>query len=206
MSILDEANSELADVLITLLKGTWIIRHGDQKHQRLWAILKKRLKALSNHLELLRLKLIVDDVEGFAHLRGMDVDEGGEGPRLAIRTQLPYRVSYLLVMLRKMLDEYDAADGSHRCVVSSEVVFDRIRLAQKDGTNKARLEDELRADLRKVKDLGFISELAGDTDKIEISRVIKAYVDAALVGSMAEQLEIYAEHARKRYADGENQE
>jgi hypothetical protein len=113
MSLLEEANTELSDVLITLLKGTWILRHGDAKQQRLWAVLKKRLKAVSNHLELLRLKLIVDDVEGFAHLRGMDVEEGGEGPRLTVRTQLPYRVSYLLVMLRKMLDEYDATDGSH---------------------------------------------------------------------------------------------
>ncbi|WP_244437974.1 DUF4194 domain-containing protein [Salinispira pacifica] len=200
---MDETNSELSDVLITLLKGTWILRHGDQKQQRLWAILKKRLKAVSNHLELLRLKLIVDEVEGFAHLRGMDIEEGGEGPRLTMRTQLPYRVSYLLVMLRKMLDEYDASDGSHRCVVSTEVIFDRIRLANKDGTNKARMKDEFSADLKKVKDMGFISPIPGDKERVEISRVIKAYVDAALVSSMAEQLEIYAEYANKRYGDSE---
>lgn len=200
MSVLEQSNAELADVLITLLKGIWILKHGDQKQQQLWTVMMRRMKAVSNHLELLRLRLVVDDVEGFAHLRSMDNEEGGEGPRLVIRTQLPYRLSYMLVMLRKLLDEYDARDGSHRCIIDTEELFDRIRGAQKDGTNKARLEDELKADLRKIKDLGFINELRKEKNKIEIVRVIKAYVDGALVGDMASQLEMYAEHARKRYA------
>jgi hypothetical protein len=65
------------------------------------------------------------------------------------------------------------------------------------------MEDEFRADLKKIKDMGFITPVAGDMDMVEISRVIKAYVDAALVGSMAEQLEMYAQHARERYGDDE---
>lgn len=191
-----EARAELTPVLVSLLKGV-VYR---DTHERVWPGLLTQRHAVSDHLALLGLTLIIDEVEGYAYLRSSESDEDEDRPRLVARRALSFPVSLLLALLRRRLAEFDATSADTRLVLTRAQIAEMLRLFLADTTNEVRLLDSIDAHVNKVVDLGFLRRLRGAPDTFEVRRIIKAYVDGQWLAEFDRRLAEYAEQLTQREA------
>ncbi|HLR86572.1 MAG TPA: DUF4194 domain-containing protein [Wenzhouxiangella sp.] len=182
--------------LIALFKG---VVYADQTPDN-WQNLLERQGAITDHVAVLGLDLIVDESEGYAFLRQKVHEEQDiELPRLMARRQLSYPVSLLLALLRKKLAEHDAVGGDVRLVLSRDEIADLVRLFLPDSANEAKLMDRVGMDINKAVEMGFLRKLRtqGNQDRsnrYEVRRILKAYVDAQWLAELDARLGEYAEH------------
>jgi hypothetical protein len=194
----EPTRNEMSVVLIALMKGV-TEREADPA---LWQALLNVEGPVRDHVAVLGLDLRLDEAEGFAYLAQRPQVEGEpELPRLVARRQLSYPVSLLLALLRKKLVEFDATSGDRRLIVSRETIVDMLRLFLAETANQARLEDRIDSQIRRVVELGFLRPLKGQPDQFEVSRILKAFVDAQWLGQLAARLEDYGNHAGGLAAD-----
>jgi hypothetical protein len=188
---------ELSQLLVHLLKGV-LYRDDDEK---LWASLLRLQARVREQAVVLLLDLVLDEAEGYAYLKSRpDPDESEAAPRLPrliARRPLSYAVSLMLALLRKRLAEFDAGGGDTRLVLSREEIAELMRVFLPDGSNEARLIDQVDATISKVVDLGFLRKLkpaAGSTQDrghFEVRRILKAFVDAQWLAEFDARLEVY---------------
>lgn len=182
--------AELSTVLIPLLKGV-SYRADDAAH---WSALLQLQGRVRDHVAVLGLELMLDEAEGYAFLRSRTVpddDPAARLPRLVARRPLSFPVSLLLALLRKKLAEFDAAGGDTRLILSREQVAELLRVFMPEGSNEARLIDQVDTQLNKVVELGFVRRLRGQDGMFEVQRILKAYVDAQWLGEFDARLAAY---------------
>lgn len=185
------ATQSLSYVLVSLMKGV-VYQEGDPS---LWQRLLELQGHVRDHVSVLGLQLVLDEVEGHAYLRQRPTAEGEpELPRLVARRQLSYGVSLLLALLRKKLVEADASGGGSRLVLRREELRELVRVFLPEGTNEARRMDRLDADIAKVVELGFLRELRESEDTFEVRRILKAFVDAQWLDAFEQRLADYRAH------------
>ncbi|MFV8628103.1 DUF4194 domain-containing protein [Ralstonia pseudosolanacearum] len=188
---------ELSILLVHMLKGV-LYREDDE---RLWASLLRLQARVREQAAVLLLDLVLDEAEGYAFLRSRpDVDEA-EGalrlPRLVARRPLSYPVSLMLALLRKRMAEFDAVGGDTRLVLLRDDIAELMRVFLPDGTNEARLIDQVDSTITKVVDLGFLRRLKGsvgtsqDSGRYEVRRILKAFVDAQWLADFDARLDQY---------------
>ncbi|WP_275761249.1 DUF4194 domain-containing protein [Ralstonia pseudosolanacearum] len=188
---------ELSILLVHMLKGV-LYREDDE---RLWASLLRLQARVREQAAVLLLDLVLDEAEGYAFLKSRpDVDEA-EGvlrlPRLVARRPLSYPVSLMLALLRKRMAEFDAAGGDTRLVLLRDDIAELMRVFLPDGTNEARLIDQVDSTITKVVDLGFLRRLKGsvgtsqDSGRYEVRRILKAFVDAQWLADFDARLDQY---------------
>ena len=185
-----DAAAELAAVLVPLLKG---VLYRDDDALR-WSALLQLQGRVRDHVAVLGLELMIDEAEGYAFLRSRPVAEGDPAaalPRLVVRRPLPFAVSLLLALLRKKLAEFDAAGGDTRLILSREQVAEMLRVFMPEGSNEARLIDQVDTHINRVVDLGFVRKLRGQDGMFEVQRILKAFVDAQWLGEFDARLAAY---------------
>jgi hypothetical protein len=181
---------DLSMVVIRLMKGV-IYREDDGTG---WPALLALQSRVRDYVGVLGLQLILDEAEGYAFLRSRpDPQDESEPrlPRLVARRQLSYPVSLLLALLRKRLAEFDALGGGTRLVLSRDDILGLTRVFMPEGSNEARLIDQLDAHLNRIAELGFIRRLPGPEQMIEVRRILKAFVDAQWLSEFDERLAAY---------------
>lgn len=192
---------ELSQLLVQLLKGV-LYREDDE---RLWASLLRLQARVREQAAVLLLDLVLDEAEGHAFLKSRPDPDESEGaprlPRLVARRPLSYPVSLMLALLRKRMAEFDAGGGDTRLVLSRDEIAELMRVFLPDGTNEARLIDQVDATISKVVDLGFLRRLkpaAGSGQQMgqerghyEVRRILKAFVDAQWLAEFDARLEVY---------------
>ncbi len=112
-------------------------------------------------------------------------------PRLVARRPLSFPVSLLLALLRKKLAEFDASGGDTRLVLARDEVAELMRVFLPEGSNEARLIDQIDAHLGKVIELGFLRRLKvgpGQPTMVEVRRILKAFVDAQWLAEFDQRL------------------
>jgi hypothetical protein len=191
------AAPDLSQLLVHLLKGV-LYREDDERR---WVSLLRLQARVREQAAVLLLDLVLDEAEGYAFLKSRPDPEESDGtsrlPRLVARRPLSYSVSLMLALLRKRLAEFDAGGGDTRLVLSRDEIAELMRVFLPDGTNEARLIDQVDATISKVVDLGFLRRLksaAGsvqDRDYYEVRRILKAFVDAQWLADLDERLESY---------------
>lgn len=182
--------AELSAVLIPLLKAV-TYRADDAAH---WSALLQLQGRVRDHVAVLGLELMLDEAEGYAYLRSRtlpDDDPAAKLPRLVARRPLSFPVSLLLALLRKKLAEFDAAGGDTRLILSREQVAELLRVFMPDGSNEARLIDQVDTQLNKLVELGFVRRLRGQDGMFEVQRILKAFVDAQWLGEFDARLAAY---------------
>jgi hypothetical protein len=182
--------AELSAVLIPLLKGV-TYRTDDAAH---WSALLQLQGRVRDHVAVLGLELMLDEAEGYAFLRSRavpDDDPAARLPRLVARRPLSFPVSLLLALLRKKLAEFDAGGGDTRLILSREQVAELLRVFVPEGSNEARLIDQVDTQLNKVVELGFVRRLRGQDGVFEVQRILKAFVDAQWLGEFEVRLAAY---------------
>jgi hypothetical protein len=147
-----------------------------------------------DYVAVLNLELVLDEAEGYAFLRSRPEAEDGSTPRLPrliARRPLSFPVSLLLALLRKKLAEFDASGGDTRLVLSRDEVAELMRVFLPEGSNEARLIDQIDAHLGKVIELGFLRRLKtepGQPTMVEVRRILKAFVDAQWLAEFDQRL------------------
>lgn len=176
--------------LIALMKGV-VFRKSDEK---LWQQLEDGQIPIRDHVRILGLELMLDDSEGYAWLRTREPTDGEDPlPRLVNRRPLSYPVSLIIALLRKKLAESDAAGDDARLILSVEDITDMVKVFFPAGTNEARMLDRVNTHLNRIADLGFIRRLKGQTDKIEVIRILKSFVDTQWLHELDDRLRSYQE-------------
>lgn len=184
---------KLSAVVITLLKGV-LWREDDHM---LWTWLGQQQGRVRDHMNVLALDLILDETEGYAYLRQRtrSDDENDELPRLVPRRQLPYHVSLLLALLRRRLVEFDAHASDTRLVLSRDELVELMRDFFPDAANDVRLVAKISRTIERVAQLGFLRKLKSGSEQYEVSRIIKAFIDADWLARLADKLETYRAYA-----------
>lgn len=190
---------ELSRLLVLLLKG--VLYREDDEH--LWASLLRLQARVREQMALLLLDLVLDEAEGYAFMKSYTDPDEADGaprlPRLVVRRPLSYPVSLMLALLRKRMAEFDAGGGQDgvRLVLSRDEIAELIRVFLPDGTNEARLIDQVDSTITKVVDQGFLRRLkpaagsAQEQGHYEVRRILKAYVDAQWLAEFDARLEVY---------------
>ena len=150
---------------------------------------------------ILNLDLILDESESYAYFKSKPdpkLDAGEEEStskiaRLVTRRALSFPVSLLIALLRKKLAEFDASGGDTRLVLNKEEIVELIRVFLPDGSNEAKLVDQIETHINKVIELGFLRKLksTGNATSYEIRRIIKAFVDAQWLADFDARLSQY---------------
>jgi len=185
------APMELGRVLVPLLKGV-LYREDDLSR---WSALLDLQARARDYVAVLGLELTLDEAEGYAFLRSRTQDPEDEPasslPRLIARRPLSFPVSLLLALLRRKLAEFDAGGSGTRLILTRDEVVEMIRVFMPQGSNEARLIDQVDTHLNRIADLGFIRRLRGQAQTIEVQRIVKAFVDAQWLARFDERLAEY---------------
>jgi hypothetical protein len=190
-------------IVISLLKGVLC----SDNDPALWQKFLDRQAGVRDYVRVLGLELIIHEDEGFAWLKRAEVeDDSGGLPSLTFRRQLSYPVSLLLVMLRRRLAEHDASSGESRLILDRTEIVDMMKTFLPAGTNEARIVDQIDAHLNKAADLGFVRRLKMESGKIEVRRILKAFVDAQWLNEFDVKLKSYVEGGARADEDGEDRE
>lgn len=185
----------LPPLLIALFKG---VLYRDQQ-ESLWQSLLDLQNRVRDYVQVLGLDLFMDEAEGYAYLGQRHVEgEDSELPRLVPRRQLSYPVSLLLALLRKKLAEHDAAGNEPRLILSQEQIVEMVSLFLPQTANEARLIDRIQSDINKVIQLGFLRRLRGQTDRYEVRRILKSFVDTQWLSDFEQRLEEYRTEAERK--------
>lgn len=186
-------SADLSAVVVPLLKGV-TYRADDAAH---WHALLQLQGRVRDHVAVLGLELTLDEAEGYAFLRSRPEPAGDMNPaapklpRLVVRRPLSFPVSLLLALLRKKLAEFDAAGSDTRLILSREQVVEMLRVFMPEGSNQARLIDQVDTQLNRVADLGFVRRLRGQEHMFEVQRILKAFVDAQWLAEFDARLAAY---------------
>ena len=199
MDTADNKPVNISKPLIALMKGV-VFR---EKDELLWQQLEDGQIAVRDYVQVLGLELMLDASEGYAWLRTREPVEG-EDPltRLVGRRKLSYPVSLIIALLRKKLAESDSSGDDTRLILSVEEIADMVKVFFPTSGNEARMLDRINIHLNKIADLGFIRRLKGQKDKIEVIRILKAFVDAQWLNEFDAKLKEYQE---KMVTDSDSQ-
>lgn len=182
----------ISRAIIKLMSGV-VYRETDDDT---WTTAQRSLGPLRDHFAVIGVDVVVDDTEGYAYLKSRPVsDDEPPLPRLIHRRSLSYPLSLLLVLLRKRLMEFEAAEGTGRLVLSTDEIVGMLRIFQAESSNEARVTDQAEATIRKAVDLDFVAPVRGEPGQWEVRRILKAYVDAETLENFAAKLREYATNA-----------
>jgi hypothetical protein len=186
---------ELSALIVPLLKGV-LYQENDADH---WNALINLQSRVRDYVAIMGLELVLDEAEGYAFLRSLPEPEEAVSdrlPRLIARRPLSFPVSLLLALLRKKLAEFDASGGDTRLVLSREDMVELVRVFLPEGSNEARLIDQVDTYINKIVELGFLRRLKsqpGQPAMVEVCRILKAFVDAQWLAEFDQRLATYRE-------------
>lgn len=164
-----------AGVIVKLLGGE--IYETDKS----WADLLEYRIPINDYFGRIGLEVIIDQRDGFAFLRQLELDDQGRTVGLIKRTALSYEVTLLLVLLREMLESYELKDTtSPACFVSHQQIRDELELYFRDTPNKVKLLKQLDRYIKQIVELGFLKltfdSLLPSERQYEIKRILKAKI------------------------------
>lgn len=178
----------IAVTIIRLMRGV-VYREIDEDT---WTVLSRQNAAVRDHFATIGVDVILDDIEGYAYLRSQDESDDEEPlPRLVRRRSLSYNLSLLLVLLRKRLAEFETSGTEGTLVLTREQIVDALRVFLTGSTNEARAVDTVDTTIRKAVELSFLRPLRGHSERWEVRRVLKAYVDAQTMADFSAKLADY---------------
>jgi hypothetical protein len=173
------AAPELSIALAYLLRGPV---HAEDV-PAVWTSITSLGPQLREHLDVLGMRLVVDDVENYAYLR--QFDELPEGmPRLVRRHALTFTATVLLILLRQQLATAESDGDTPRLIVTTEEMVESMRLYHRDGTS----DEKIAYDINALVNLGYLRRLRGETDVFEVRRIIKALVTADWIAEFGDRL------------------
>ena len=155
-----------------------------------WLTLRGHHEEIRRYFRDIGQELVLDEGEGYAFIRQLEVEGEDRVPRLVQRRPLSYAATLLLVTLREEFLRFDASPGdSTRLVKTREELRNLIADFFVETTNQVRDTSRIDTAIKSLADLGFVRPLAAsDQDAFEIMRIVKARLSPADLETIKQRL------------------
>lgn len=155
----------------------------------LWDALRAQQQEVRHYFRQIGQELVMDEGEGFAFIRQLEIEGEERVPRLVQRRPLSYHATLLLVCLREEFVRFDSAAGdSTRLVKRRSEIHAIVAAFVPESTNQVRDANKVDAGISRLLDLGFLRQLGSDRDTFEIMRIVKARITPGELESVKERL------------------
>lgn len=160
----------------------------------LWEALQAGRDHIAHYFRQIGQELVVDDSEGYAFLRQIEVDGEERIPRVGRRQSLGYTATLLLVCLREELARFDSAPGdSMRLVKTRPELRELVGQFLRESNNQVRDLRTVDSAIKRMEELGFLRSLNSDSDAFEVMRILKARFGPAELEIVKDRLAKHAE-------------
>ncbi|MDB4913703.1 MAG: hypothetical protein JWM95_1347 [Gemmatimonadetes bacterium] len=148
---------------------------------RLWDVLRDERESVAHYFRQIGQELVVDEDEGYAFLRQIEIEGDEPVPRIGRRQPLSYIATILMVCLREEYARFQLAPGnSTRLVLTRQELRELTGQFLKESHNQVRDLGRIETAIRRVETLGFLRQFGGaETDSYEVMRIIKARFGSA---------------------------
>ena len=143
---------------------------------QVWETIRAERDYLTRYFRQIGQELIVDEAEGYAFIRQIELDGEERVPRIGRRQTIGYTATILLVCLREELARFDAAPGeSTRLVLTRQQLRELVLQFVKESNNQIRDMRTVDSAIRRAEELGFLRAVgAAESDTLEVMRILKA--------------------------------
>ena len=156
----------------------------------LWEVLRSEREAVARFFRQIGQEVVIDEAEGYAFLRQLEIEGDEPVPRIVRRQPLSYVATLLLVCLREEFARFDSAPGdSTRLVQTRQQLRELVGQFLRQSNNEIRDVRRIDAAIRRLEDLGFIRAFGGaDAESFEVMRILKARVGPAELQDVRDRL------------------
>lgn len=161
----------------------------------LWLTLRGQQDEIRHYFRQIGQELVLDEGEGYAFIRQLEIEGEERVPRLVQRRALSYLATLLLTALREEFLRFDSsASDSTRLVKTRDelrnLVFDFLL----ESTNQVRDTAKVDTAITRLGELGFVRQLgAAERDAFEIMRIVKARLSTTDLETIKQRLLNHAE-------------
>ena len=184
-------NKEAREAIIHLMRG---IFYKEENEKAFFDLEYGSFGAISDYFATIGLVVRLESADGYAYLQSAEIEEEEERlPKILQSRELSYKVSLLLVLLRKKIAYFEMQSEDEKPVVTQEELIESVALFLERSTNEVKLQREIEATIKKVEELGFLKPFKNQNRSYEIKSAIKAFVDAKWLDAFNKRLEEYKE-------------
>ncbi|MEM6316515.1 MAG: DUF4194 domain-containing protein [Bacteroidota bacterium] len=177
--------------VVRLLKGTV------DKGSTVWPDILNYRDEIQAYINQIGLELILREGDGYACLRQFEINDEGQTIGLVARRQIGFEASVLLVMLRQILEEFEANpiefQTNEKIIFKSEL-RDELELFLPEKYNRVQFLKELDTHIKRIVDLGYLKEMKsnfGEEPRYKLHKIIKEKVTIDTLNEFKEKLENY---------------
>jgi len=178
---------EAREAIVRVLKGVFY-KEDDEKA---WFALLQEEASIKEYLMTIGLEILIDTTEHFAYVRNIQNEEERSLSRLVSKRELSYKVSLLLVLLRKRLVDFELQNENYKAVVTLQELQEELQNFIADRFDEVKFQKEILATIKKVEELCFLKKLNAKESSYEIRPAIKAFVDAQWLSEFDAKLQEY---------------
>ena len=182
--------SERAFVLVRLIREP-IYR----EDHALWETLRAQRDSIARYFHEIGQEVVIDEAEGYAFLRQIEIGGGERVPRLDRRQPLSYTATLLLVCLREELARFDAApDESTRLVLTRQQLRELVSQFLRETNDQIRDLRRIDTAIRRAEELGFLRGFGPpEAETFEVMRILKARFGPMELQEVRDRLARYVE-------------
>jgi hypothetical protein len=161
----------------------------------LWPTLRAQQDEIRHYFRQIGQELVLDEGEGYAFIRQLEIEGDERVPRLVQRHSLSYMATLLAACLREEFLRFDASPGdSTRLVMTRDELRNLIIDFLRDSTNQVRDITRLDRAIQQLAELGFLRTLGPvDENRFEVMRIVKARIGPAELEEIKQRLLSHAQ-------------
>jgi hypothetical protein len=161
----------------------------------LWLTLRAQHDEIRHYFRQIGQELVLDEGEGYAFIRQLEIEGEDRIPRLVQRRALSYLSTLLLVALREEFLRFDSsASDSTRLVKTRDELRNLVADFLSETTNQVRDTARVDAAIARLGELGFIRQIgSAERDTFEVMRIVKARLSPADLEAIKQRLLNHAE-------------
>jgi len=164
-----------------------------RRDQEDWETLRAGRDKVEHYFQQIGLELVMDEAEGYAFLRQLEIEGLDRIPRLSQRRPLSYAATVLLVCLRQEFMRFDTASpDSTRMTKTEGELQDLVSAYLAESTNQVRDVSKISAAIQRLVSLGFLEQISEDPDTYEVMPIIKAKLGPEQLEQIKESLKNHA--------------
>ena len=164
-----------------------------RKDKEAWETLQTNQEKIRYYFLQIGLEFIMDETEGFAFLRQLEIEGVDRIPRLTQRRPLSYQATLLLVCLREEFCRFDTSSPEAvRFTKTAGELQDLVSAFLAESTNQVRDLSKVTAAIQRLVDLRFLEKISDDPDTYEIKPIIKAKLGPDQLEEIKARLKMYA--------------
>jgi hypothetical protein len=147
-----------------------------REDESLWEALRGERDAIAHYFRQIGQEVVVDEAEGYAFLRQIEVEGGESVPRIGRRQSLGYTATLLLVCLREELARFDASAGdSTRLVLTRQQLRELVSQFVRETNNQIRDIRRIDTAIGRLEALAFLRAFGpSEAETFEVMRILKA--------------------------------